>query len=313
MKAAMRAAVERYYRPLPPERLGWLRIVVFGYSLLYVLLQARMFLDAAGFPPEEYRPVGIFSLLETQLSGHALEALLIAFAATGTMALAGWRFTVTGPAFAVLNLVLLSYRNSWGYIQHGEKLAALHVLILASSRAGDAVSIDARARSGDAAASPESYGWPVRLMAVVTALSYVISAVTKLRYSGVQWITSDIVRNAVGWVALRNEVLGLPSSPLGPLLLQVSWVFNAIAVFTLIVELGAPLAFFRTLRTPWILAAVMMHWGILALMLIPFPYHLLGIPFLPFVAMERRFAQSSERVSLIARRRPFRWKLDHGD
>jgi len=286
----LNAAIKAFYRPLPPQRLAWIRILVFGYGLAYVLLLWRMFLEAPSLPPDEYRPVGIFYLYGAGLSEPAVHLIFIAFFAVGVMAAAGWRFEVTGPAFAVLTLVLLSYRNSWGYIQHGEKLPAIHTLILGFSPAADAVSLDARRRAGRGWHPPQaadSYGWPVRLMACVTVITYVLSAVTKLRYSGWSWITSDLVRNAVGWVALRNDVLGLPHSPIGPRLLQFPWLFKAIAAFTIVVELAAPVAFIERLRMWWIVSAMLMHWGILALMLIPFPYHLFGLAYLPFLPVER--------------------------
>ena len=179
-------------RPLPPDRLGWIRIFVFGYGLTYVLLLWPIFLEVTTLPPDEYRPVGIFYLYHGRLSVPAVHALFVAFFVVGLAALAGWRFQVTGPAFALLNLVLLSYRNSWGYIQHGEKLPAIHMLILGFSPAADAVSLDAWRHAGEGREPRQAagaYGSPVQLMACVTVLTYVMSAVTKLRSSGLAWIT----------------------------------------------------------------------------------------------------------------------------
>jgi hypothetical protein len=283
------AALEAFHRPLPPQRLGWIRIVVVGYALAYVSLLWPMFLEAPHLPLDEYRPVGIFFLYQAPLSEPTVHLILVGFFVVGVLAMAGWRFPVTGRAFALLTLVLLSYRNSWGYIQHAEKLPLIHVLILGFSPAADAVSLDARRRAGQglpAARTAGCYGWPVRLMAWVTVMTYVLSAVTKLRYSGWAWIASDVVRNVVGWVALRNDVLGLPSSIVGPQLLQFPWLFNAIAALTVAIELGAPLAFVARCRTLWMMSAVLMHWGVLALMLIPFPYHLFGLAYLPFLEVE---------------------------
>jgi hypothetical protein len=265
---------------------------------LYECLLWPMLAEAAQLPHDEYRPVGLFAVYHGQLPDPAVRVLFGALIAAGVVALAGWRYSVSGPAFALLNLLLLSYRNSWGYIQHGEKLAVVHLLIVACSPAADAWSLDARRRARQCArpAPAGAYGWPVQLMAAVTVITYVISAATKLRYSGVSWITSDIVRNAVAWVALRNEVLGLPHSVVAPMLLGEPLLFKAIAAFTIAIELGSPVAFIPRWRTWWIGGAILMHWGIFVLMLIPFPYHLLGLAYLPFMPVERWAGQRQRAV-----------------
>jgi hypothetical protein len=67
-----------------------------------------------------------------------------------------------------------------------------------------------------------------------------------------------------------------------------AWLFPPLAVATLAVELGAPLALLggRVARV-WALLAWGFHVGVAAVMAIVFPYSLLGIAFAPFFNVEQ--------------------------
>ncbi len=55
-----------------------------------------------------------------------------------------------------------------------------------------------------------------------------------------------------------------------------------------LIELGAPVALLGgRIRTAWVIAAWLMHAGILAFMLVGFPYPLFGVAFAPFFRIER--------------------------
>jgi hypothetical protein len=80
-------------------------------------------------------------------------------------------------------------------------------------------------------------------------------------------------------------------------------VFPPVAVATVLVELGAPLALLGgRLRTAWVLAAWGFHVGIVALMAISFPYPLSGIAFAPLFACERLIARTPIGRTSITRR-----------
>ena len=71
-------------------------------------------------------------------------------------------------------------------------------------------------------------------------------------------------------------------------MLSQAWFFTPLAIATLVVELGAPLALLgRRAARIWSAAAWSFHVGIFALMAIVFPYPLLGVAFAPFFALER--------------------------
>jgi hypothetical protein len=229
---------------------------------------------------------------------------------------AGWRYRLSGPLFAVLLLWVTTYRNSFGQVFHTENLLVLHVIILALAPAADAWSLDSRRRPSasesvatvDQGPSPGvadgHYGWPVQLMCLVTVLTYFITGETKLRNAGLDWVTSDSLRNYVAYDNLRKAELGDFHSPLATLVLQHAWLFHPLAAFTLIVELGAPLALLgNRISRAWVAAAWGFHAGVLAMMAIVFPYPLLGVAFAPFFPVER--LRHSFRLPALRRSRRF--------
>ena len=197
----------------------------------------------------------------------------------------GWRFAVTGPAFAGVLLWVLTYRNSWGMVFHTENLLVVHTLILGLARSADAWSLDARRRP--ISPRPRAYGWAIRLLAVVTLATYVLAGVAKLRLSGLSWVGSDLLRNYIAYDNLRKLELGDAYSPIGAALVRHGWLFPPLAAASLALELLAPLALVGPrLARWWVLAAWGFHAGVLAVMAIFFPYPLLGLAFAPLFAVE---------------------------
>lgn len=284
------ARLDRWYRPVfPPERLAGLRILIGGFSTIYLAARLPNLLGLAEL--SGFRPVGVTTLLSGALPpavvvGQAVVAVLLGAAFT-----LGWRFRVTGPAFAAALLWVLTYRNSFGMVFHTENLTVIHVLGLAASRAADVGSLDARrrARAGLPRPGPAArYGWPVRLLALVTVGAYLLAGLAKLRLSGVTWATSDLLRNYIAYDNLRKLLLGDPYSPLGAWLISQAWVFPPLAIGSLVMELVAPLALIgpRAARA-WALSAWAFHAGVLAIMAIFFPYPLFGLAFAPLFAVDR--------------------------
>jgi len=185
---------------------------------------------------------------------------------------AGWRTRLTGPSAALAVLAVATYRSSWGQLFHTEHLLVLHLLVL-----GAALGLAAR-----------DDGFVLRLLAVVTVATYVVSAWAKLRTGGLDWISGDTLRNQIAYDNVRKEVLGAPSSPLAGLLVPHAWLFPPLAAATIAVELGAPLALLGARAARWWAGAVwLFHLGVAALMAIVFAYPLSGVAFAPLLPVER--------------------------
>jgi hypothetical protein len=271
-------------RPAPAERLAALRLVLGGSALVYTIVRAGHL--AGQHSARQFAPVGPLAGLAAPLPSALVIALVAATIALGIAFVVGWRFRVTGPAFAILLLVVTSYRNSWSMVFHTENLMVLHVLALGGSRAADAWSFDARGR----APAPEHwrYGWPIELMCRITVATYLIAGITKLGNAGLGWVTSDTLRNFVAYDNLRKVELGDLYSPLGAFMVRYDWLFPPLATVSLLVELGSPLALLhRRIAYVWCAVAWSFHVGVLAVMWIVFHYPLLGLAYAPFFPMER--------------------------
>jgi len=276
--------------PLPATRLALMRIVVGAFALGYLLVRAPNLLSVTEFDPSRFQPVGVAALLGAPLPSWLLRVGLGLGVVVGAAFTLGWRFAVTGPAFAALLLGLTTYRNSWGMIFHTENLLTLHVVLLGASPAGEALGLDARRGGASAAADAGEgrYGWAVRAMSLVTVVAYVVAGVAKLKLSGASWLGGELLRAQIAYDNLRKLELGTAVSPLGPWLVRKPAVFPALAALTLLVELGAPLALWnRRVALGWVAAAWAFHVGVLLLMSIAFVYQLSGVAYLSFFPLER--------------------------
>lgn len=283
-----------WFIELSPHRLAVLRLLVGAFALYYLCDYYDMLVRVGRFDPWLYRPVGVACFFATPLRPLVFEKILVLTIAANIAFLLGAGFRFSGPLFSALLLFVFCYKNSWSMIYHAHNLLVLHAVVLGWSRAGDALSVDWLARlglrkwrgsliPGSPAAVPSAhwrYGWPIRLMCMVTALAYFLAGVAKVAGPlGWSWALGGPMRSQVAVDAIRKELLGGEASPLAFVLYDQLWLFAAMGVATLVVELGAPLAAVcdkRILRT-WATLVLVFHWGIFAVMGIKFGYQLSGI------------------------------------
>lgn len=276
-----------YFAPAPAERLAVLRALIGGYALVYLVGRFLGFVDFSRFSASTFKPVGPVAIIEHPLPTVVLALLAAVTVVLGVAFVAGHRFRVTGPAFAVLYLWVVSYRNSWGMPFHTENLIVLHVLVLGlSPGAADVWARDARGR-----APPEAsgrYGWPIRLLCLVTVTTYVLAGYAKLAKSGTGWITDDTLRGLVAFDNLRKIELGSAHSPVGAWLVSVPWLFTPLAAFSLAMELFAPVALLsRRVGQIWCVLAWGFHFGVIVLMAIMFHYQLFFVAYASFFDVEK--------------------------
>jgi hypothetical protein len=286
--AMARRADRRLLSPMPPERLAALRVLVGAYALAYLLVRLPHLLAVSRFEDPRFDPIGPLGWLDGPVPPGIGQPALAATLVAGAAFVAGWRWRLTGPAFAVLFLAVTTYRNSWGQVFHTENLVAIHLLLLALAPAADAWSLDRRARRARTSDDRTRYGWPVRLISLVTVLAYVVAGWAKIRNGGLHWVTGDVLRNQVAHDNLRKALFDDAYSPVGAAAVRYGWLFPPLAAVSLAVEVGAILALVRgRLRILWIAAAWAFHIGVLALMAIAFPYQLTGVAYASLLPVER--------------------------
>lgn len=285
----MRVA-ELWYAPLPARRLAVLRVLVGGFALADWLGRLPALLSGARFHAEEFAPVGVVALLSEPLPTSAVWCSALVCGVLGVCFTLGYRYRVSAPCFALSLLWVTSYANSWRMIFHTQNLLVLHVLVLAAAPAADQLSWDALSARG-AARGPEvhgRYGWAIRAMSWLTLSSYVLAGIAKLKLSGPLWLEGDILRTQIAYDNLRKIELGGRYAPLGAWLVSKGAFFRPLAIATVLLELGAPLALLgRRAAALWVFAAWLFHVGVLALMAIVFPYQLSLVAYASLFEVER--------------------------
>ena len=274
-------------RVAPAERLAAFRILTGVFAVGYLLVRLPYFIDTTRLDPARWDPPGALAVLDSPPSPGVAQAVLGLTIVAGVAYLIGWRYRGTGPAFALLLLAVLTFRNSWSHLFHADNLLVLQVLVVGLAPAADAWSLDAR----DTPDRPPvvRYGWPLRLAALLTVLTYVVTGVAKLRY-GHGWVSGDTLLHQITFDNARKKVLGSTYSPFAGSLAAHPGLIRPFAPLTILVELSAPIALLgRRWAAGWVAAAWLLHAGIVALMAITFPYPLSLVAFAPFFDCERPF------------------------
>jgi hypothetical protein len=256
--------IERWlFAPESARRLAALRI---GLCLLLAArLAIRNYTVVAGQPEALFQPLSYMKLLPHMPSHDVAVTLQLVGIAAALLAAAGLWVRGTLPLAFVCALVLNGMLNATGKVIHNDVPLTLCLLPLAlyPRATAQAWALTWRLRSPRAGAGAElrgeAFGWPVRLAMVTIALAYFFVGFQKLRYSGIDWVTSDNLR----WVLYASSDSQLHSNSLALFVADRAWLAHLFAAGTLVVELGFPLVLFWP-RSKWffIPGAVLLHLGI---------------------------------------------------
>lgn len=307
MNRLQRALDRLWFTPMTPISLSLCRWATGGFCLYRLIDLRDYFVRAAAGAPEVFHPVGIASILSEPLSKSTYDSLLGFTIFLAGMFMVGLAHRILAPIFAVCLLFALSYSNSWAMVYHTENMLVLHVLILAITPSASVLSLDASytredpryARFGMARAEDGAhlkFRWPVRLLQLGATLPYVVAGIAKVRgKAGWDWAYGQNLRDQVTMNGLYYEMLRGGAEPITFHVYGWDTAFMFAAMMTLVLELGAPLALLqRYLGYAYVLGIMAMHWSILFIMGIPFPYQLTGLAFVCFFEWDRvvDFAQS---------------------
>jgi hypothetical protein len=284
------------------QRLAMLRIAVGTYAFLFLFIRSLHLWNAATYPPSRWKPVGILVPLTSAPAPWIFRSLLLLSLVVGVGFVTGWRYRLTGPVFAVLFLLVTTFRFSWGSVLHTEHLVVIHLLLIGFSQADHAWALRQSHTKGRAHVPKSTYTWAIQTCAVATVIGYTVSGIAKLRYGGWDWISGDVLRNQIAFDNLRKITLGDIHSPLAGWIINNDAPLKIFAPFSVFLEIAAPAALLHSLfRTVWVLGIWLFHVAVLALMAIVFPYQLLAIAYLPLLLM-----------TPLLQTRPRRNDLSHG-
>jgi predicted DCC family thiol-disulfide oxidoreductase YuxK/uncharacterized membrane protein YphA (DoxX/SURF4 family) len=301
MKTSIQRLRDYWFEPITASRLAIVRIASGLFSLWYLLSRFDMLSKLPANSKSMFEPVGLMTFFSEPFSEPVFQWLLLSTIAFNIIFIIGFKFRYTAPMFALLLLVFFSYRNSFSMIYHNYNLLVLHVLVMAFAASADAFSLDAllHKNSTTPAASSWKYGWPIKLICLVTVLAYFVSGMAKVAGDlAFQWITGEAMRSQVAVDSLRKDLLGESSSPLFYMLYPHTWIFLITGLLTMVVELGAPFFLFKKrLVYIWLILAFLMHWGVFFIMKITFYHQMTGIAFLSFLEPEKWWDYLRNKIS----------------
>jgi len=253
-----------FFRPTPPNDLAICRILF--YALLFVQYLGTDFAGYGDLPASFYNTLPLFHLLHIPILSVKYLAMLEGAFKLALLGSCLGRFTKLSTfTAAITGSYLLSVPNNFGRAGHGDGVIIILLWVLAFSYCGDAWSLDRKfsGRSDPPAASGE-YTWPIRMVWILMSLVYFGAGCTKLYDSGLAWVTSDNM--ALNFLAHQVNNSN-PTLDWGRHLARLAWFSKGLAAFTLVLELGFPLALFnRTARKLWVPGMFFAHVGIALLM-----------------------------------------------
>ena len=229
------------YAPAPLARVAVLRVVTLLFVPVDVLVTTTWVRGHAQVPGELYVPLRLGRLLPLPTPGPWVEVLQVVLIAAALLAallavrdrlprLAGW-------VVAGLYLEWMVVAMSYGKVDHDRFAFLVALFVLPSvGRAG----LRSRERS-------EAAGWALSMIAVAVVATYVLAAVAKLRFGGLDWVNGATLTRAI----LRR------STPLSEPLLDLPAVLHAAQYGIMAMELlVAPLLLvrWRDERRTWALA-----------------------------------------------------------
>ncbi len=262
------------YTPVPLARIAILRVVVYLFVPVDVLLTTTWVRGHGRVPGELYVPLRLGRLLPLPTPGPWVEVLQVVLAAAAlAAAYAALRDRLprlTGWLVAALYLEWMVVAMSYGKVDHDRFafLVALFVLPTVGRAA-----LRTRVRT-------EAAGWALSMVALAVVATYTLAAVAKIRYGGWGWVDGSTLT----WAVLRRN------TPLSEPLLDLPVVLRAAQYGLVLLELAvAPLLLvrWRDPRVTWGLAGMFLGFHLLTFSMITIIFLPHCIALLSFLPLEK--------------------------
>ncbi len=252
---------------------GFPRLVVL-FAAVYAAIRLSAFRGLADLRASSFEPVGILWFLGSPLPDAVWFGVLGLLFVSGLVVLTGRAARPAMVVFTPCVLVVTTYRSSWGQLLWFENLLVIHLIVLTVAAVTGPI---------DAIRPPP---WAMQCCAVATVVLYVLAGLAKLRYGGLGWISGDVLANHIGYSSARLSVFGEQPPLLASFAVNHPGALTIASFATVTSELGAPLALLgRRLAIVWSSVMWATHVGIALTMAVVFPYPLVGLAFVPVVAV----------------------------
>lgn len=199
----MSRAVAWLTEPVPRGRIAAFRTLVYLFVAADLVVFTPWVRHHASTPGDLYRPLLVGRLLHlptpTPLLVHGIFWLLLAVSLAAST---GRAPRVLGWTVFALYFEWMVIAMSYGKVDHDR--AGLLVALAALPTVG-------RARHGDPTRS-EAGGWALRVTQIAVVCTYFLAAWAKLRFGGVDWVTSSVLARAIirRGTDLADLIAGVP-------------------------------------------------------------------------------------------------------
>ena len=177
-----------WFPAVPRSRVAILRTVVYAFVFVDVLVTTS-WVPMHGYTPGElYQPLLIGRLLSLPTPTVALvRSIEVALLTSAALALLGRWPRLAGAATFLLYLEWMVIAFSYGKVNHDRVafLVALAVLPTIGAAKRDDPTLD------------EGAGWALRCIQVAVVLTYLLAALAKLRYGGIDWLNGATLLRGV--------------------------------------------------------------------------------------------------------------------
>jgi len=262
-----------WFEPAPPQNLGLCRVIFFGAVLLFYL--PKDFSGWATVAEVFWRPLALFRWLHLKtFSQEHLEIMQLAWKTALALSCIGLLTRLSVAASFVLGIYLLGLPHNFGKVHHADAILIFVFGIMAISHCGDSCSLDRILRNKTSFIASRAkrtlrsaeYTWPIRTIWLAMAFVFFAAGWSKIRQSGMAWITSDQLRIFL----LQHNYYLSDSDPLtswGLVVAQYPGICHLLAAATIVIETSYPLALFsRSARRIVVPAAFLMLVAIRVLM-----------------------------------------------
>lgn len=269
------------FAPVPLGRIAAFRTLVYAFVVLDLVVFTPWVRSHANTPGDLYEPLLIGRLLHLPTPTPVLVwTVFWSLIVLSTAAAFGRAPRILGWVVFALYLEWMVIAMSYGKVDHDRVSLLVALLVLPTI---------GRARFGDKTLS-DSAGWALRVTQIAVVCTYFLSAWAKLRFGGLDWMTSAVLAQAIirrgTWLA--DEIAVIPG-------------LLIVAQFGIILfEMLSPLIFAIPQRWRWIGVAFFYSFHVMtfSMITISFAPHLVALT--SFLPLER--LRPVERLRTLFRR-----------
>ncbi len=291
-----------FFAPKGPRDLAICRILFCGGMLVHLSLNP--YWRWANVAHAFYRKVWLYRALGLSIVSEPwLKTMQFTAMGLFLLAMLGLLTRVSLAAATLWILYLFALPSSFGKTGHGDAILVLITFVLAVSRCDEAYSLEhllrTRLRNSPGrkpGVTPSGeYQWPLQLCRILLALVFFGAGVTKLRRSGLDWITTDNFANLI------TQHLHLGHRPIthwGLTIARHPALYKPLAAATILGELFFPLALFSRTAKKFIIPLAFITQILIGL--------IIGVWFVQFMLCYLFFVPWAEvlnRTSFLDRRR----------